>query len=104
MIQKVARGEGCGVIDLRAAVTGEDLFAPDGIHPNAAGAHKIAEAVIRGRTGLRGRDEGAYHRGSNTSNPPRSAPSGYEKSRIKIEIFYHSAPTFPSRLPRTPGS
>ncbi|HLY73696.1 MAG TPA: GDSL-type esterase/lipase family protein [Planctomycetota bacterium] len=45
MIQKVAREEGCGQIDLRAAVTADDLFSSDGVHPNAAGARKIAETV-----------------------------------------------------------
>ncbi|MBV8879668.1 MAG: hypothetical protein JO332_06890 [Planctomycetaceae bacterium] len=45
MILKVAKEEGCGVIDLYKAVATPDLFDPDGIHPNAAGAKRIAETV-----------------------------------------------------------
>jgi lysophospholipase L1-like esterase len=45
MILKVAKDEGCSVIDLHAAVATKDLFDQDGIHPNAAGAKKIAEVV-----------------------------------------------------------
>ncbi|HLY09703.1 MAG TPA: GDSL-type esterase/lipase family protein [Planctomycetota bacterium] len=46
MLLKIAKDEGCGVIDLYKAVATKDLFDPDGIHPNAAGAKKIAEAVF----------------------------------------------------------
>ena len=46
MILKVAKEEGCGVIDLYKAVATKDLFDPDGIHPNAAGAKRIAETVF----------------------------------------------------------
>jgi lysophospholipase L1-like esterase len=46
MILQVAKEEGCGVIDLYKAVATKDLFDPDGIHPNAAGAKKIAETVL----------------------------------------------------------
>jgi len=45
MILKVAKEEGCGVIDLAKAVATPDLFDPDGIHPNAAGARQIAGTV-----------------------------------------------------------
>lgn len=45
MILKVAKEEGCSVIDLHTAVASPDLFDPDGIHPNASGAKKIAETV-----------------------------------------------------------
>ncbi len=45
MILKVAKEEGCAVIDLHKAVAAPDLFDQDGIHPNAAGAKKIAETV-----------------------------------------------------------
>lgn len=52
ILLRVAKEEGCPVIDLFAAVGTKDLFDADGIHPNAAGARKIAEAVslaIRGK-------------------------------------------------------
>jgi lysophospholipase L1-like esterase len=45
MILKIAKDEGCGVIDLHAAVAAKELFDQDGIHPNAAGAKKIAEVI-----------------------------------------------------------
>jgi len=45
MILKVARQEECSVIDLYRAVGAKELFDQDGIHPNAAGAKKIAETV-----------------------------------------------------------
>ena len=43
---KVAKDEGCEGIDLYRAVATADPFDPDGIHPNAAGARKIAETVF----------------------------------------------------------
>ena len=46
MILRVAKDEGCGVIDLYRAVATKDLFDQDGIHPNAAGAKRIAETVF----------------------------------------------------------
>ena len=46
MILKVAKEEGCGVIDLYKAVATKELFDQDGIHPNAAGAKRIAETVF----------------------------------------------------------
>jgi len=46
MILKVAKDESCGVIDLYKAVATKDLFDQDGIHPNAAGAKRIAETVF----------------------------------------------------------
>jgi len=46
VILKVAKDEGCGVIDLYRAVATKDLFDQDGIHPNAAGAKRIAETVF----------------------------------------------------------
>ena len=46
MILKVAKDEGCAVIDLYRAVATKDLFDQDGIHPNAAGAKRIAETVF----------------------------------------------------------
>jgi acyl-CoA thioesterase-1 len=45
ILQKIAKEEGCPVIDLFTAVATKDLFDQDGIHPNAAGAKKIAETV-----------------------------------------------------------
>lgn len=45
MLLKIAKEESCGVIDLFTAVAAKDLFDGDGIHPNAAGARKIAETV-----------------------------------------------------------
>jgi acyl-CoA thioesterase-1 len=45
MIRKIAKEEACSVIDLPQAVATEDLFTADGIHPNAAGARRIAETV-----------------------------------------------------------
>ena len=52
IILRVAKEEGCPVIDLFTAVGTKDLFDGDGIHPNAAGARKIADAValaLRGK-------------------------------------------------------
>jgi lysophospholipase L1-like esterase len=45
IILKVAKEEGCPVIDLYRAVATKELFDQDGIHPNASGARKIAETV-----------------------------------------------------------
>lgn len=46
ILRKVAKAEGCPVIDLHAVVATADLFVKDGVHPNAAGAKKIAETVL----------------------------------------------------------
>lgn len=46
ILKKVAKAEGCPVIDLHAAVATAELFVKDGVHPNAAGARKIAETVL----------------------------------------------------------
>jgi lysophospholipase L1-like esterase len=45
VLRKVAKEEGAGLIDLHSAVAAPDLFDKDGVHPNAAGAKKIAETV-----------------------------------------------------------
>ena len=45
VLVKVAREEGAKLIDLHSAVAAKNLFAADGVHPNAAGAKKIAETV-----------------------------------------------------------
>jgi len=45
VLKKVAQEEGAGLIDLHSAVAAKGLFAGDGVHPNAAGARKIAETV-----------------------------------------------------------
>ena len=42
---KVAKEEGVKTIDLFSAVNAAELFTKDGVHPNAAGAKKIAETV-----------------------------------------------------------
>jgi acyl-CoA thioesterase-1 len=45
ILRKLAADEGCPIIDLHAAVTAKDLFDADGIHPNAAGAKKMADVI-----------------------------------------------------------
>lgn len=45
VFRKVAKEEGAGLIDLHSAVAAPELFDKDGVHPNAAGAKKIAETV-----------------------------------------------------------
>ena len=55
MIVKVAKEEGCPVIDLYTTVATKDLFDQDGIHPNAAGAKKIAEVVHASLTKKKGK-------------------------------------------------
>lgn len=45
MIRKVADAEKLPLIDLQAGVAAPELFDKDGVHPNAAGARKIAELV-----------------------------------------------------------
>jgi acyl-CoA thioesterase I len=45
ILKKVALEEGVAVIDLHAAVAAKELFVGDGVHPNVAGAKKIAETV-----------------------------------------------------------
>ena len=45
IIKKVAKSEKIEVIDLFKAIADPKLFAGDGIHPNKAGAKKIAEVV-----------------------------------------------------------
>ena len=45
VLAKVAREEGAGLIDLHSAVAAAELFDKDGVHPNAAGAMKIAEII-----------------------------------------------------------
>ena len=42
---KVAKEEGAVLIDLHTAVAVKELFVGDGVHPNVAGAKKIAETV-----------------------------------------------------------
>lgn len=50
LLTKVAKEEGVGVIDLHAAVAAKDLFVGDGVHPNVAGAKKIADTVFAALT------------------------------------------------------
>lgn len=45
LLTKVAKEEGAVLIDLHGAVATKDLFVGDGVHPNVAGAKKIAETV-----------------------------------------------------------
>jgi acyl-CoA thioesterase I len=46
LLTKVAKEEGVAVIDLHAAVAAKELFVGDGVHPNVAGAKKIADTVF----------------------------------------------------------
>ena len=46
LLAKVAKEEGALLIDLHAAVQSKELFVGDGVHPNIAGAKKIAETVF----------------------------------------------------------
>jgi lysophospholipase L1-like esterase len=45
MIRKVAEAEKLPLIDVQAGIASAELFDKDGIHPNAAGAKRIAELV-----------------------------------------------------------
>lgn len=45
LIKKVAAEKKAGVIDLHAALAGRPELFPDHVHPNAAGAKLIAQAV-----------------------------------------------------------
>jgi lysophospholipase L1-like esterase len=46
LLIKVAREEGAVLIDLHQAVASKDLFVGDGVHPNVAGAKKIADTIF----------------------------------------------------------
>ena len=47
-VKTIAAENGTELVDLYALTQGKrDLFGPDGLHPNAAGAKVIAEAVFR---------------------------------------------------------
>ena len=47
-VKTVAAENGAELVDLYALTQGKrELFGPDGLHPNTAGAKQIAEAVFR---------------------------------------------------------
>ena len=47
-VKTIAAENGTELVDLYAPTRGKrELFGPDGLHPNAAGARRIAEAVFR---------------------------------------------------------
>ena len=51
MLEKVAREEGTGLIDLHGALAGKDGFFPDRVHPNVDGAAAMAKTVFKALTG-----------------------------------------------------
>ena len=51
LVDRVAKEEGTGVIDLYASLDGHDDLLPDRVHPNRAGAERMARAVYRVLTG-----------------------------------------------------
>ena len=51
ILSKVAAEEMAGLIDLHEAVAAKELFVGDGVHPNVAGARKIAETVFAALSG-----------------------------------------------------
>ena len=53
MILAVAKEEGIPVIDLFKGIADKKLFSGDGIHPNAAGAKRMAEVIHGALTGAK---------------------------------------------------
>jgi len=51
MIREVAKDWGAGVMDVHAALDGQDALLPDSVHPNTEGATLIARAVYKALTG-----------------------------------------------------
>lgn len=51
VIDKVAKDLKLGVIDLHAALKGQDAWIPDNVHPNTEGATAMAAAVYQALTG-----------------------------------------------------
>ena len=51
LIEKIAKEEQTGVIDMHAALEGHPELLRDGVHPNAAGATLMAKAAYRSLTG-----------------------------------------------------
>jgi len=51
MIERVAKEENTGLIDMHAVFAGKDALIPDHVHPNAIGAAIIAKTVYKVLTG-----------------------------------------------------
>jgi lysophospholipase L1-like esterase len=73
MIHAVADETGAGVIDLHSALAGKaDLFLPDTVHPNAAGARLMAAEIFRTLTGQSPPEDNAEPAASAAQRPWRA--------------------------------